>query len=337
MTAVLVVAVLAVIGFQSAAPQNLPTPATWARGWTLRVEFPSVLNLPDRAHVRLNGRSIGGLKSIALRADHAEVALAITEPAHVTSETTAELQQDTLLGDLYVGLHTPGSSSGRELHDGDVIPLSRTQPPVQVEDLMSSAASFLGSGGLAQLGNTVDRINAAFPADPRLTRSITANVTTTLNAWSADTRSLDSLLRSVVSMTGKFVADSANIESYLSPESDHRWPMYVEASRVAEVFGKFGPLFSNLAPLTPGGRDLATLMQQVVGPLLLLNRPIGASQPDNLTNLRNLVRDTIAPFFAQGPKVNVRKVSGAPAPAAVPVADQTEQVVRTLRMLGAVR
>lgn len=334
--ALVVIAVLALgfVGVRSAGPSTLPNPATWSSGWKLKVEFTNALNLPDQAQVRFNGRRVGTLQSIRLDQGRATATLSITEPATVPADTTAELRQDTILGDVYIALASTPASTAAALRDGGVIPLAQSRPPDQIEDLMVSLSGFLGSGGVAQLGNTVNRIDGAFPDDPARTRKITDNLATTLMAWANNTASLDDALRSVVGITDKVVAERGRLDAYLSPHGLKRWDPLAEAARVTELYSGLAPTLVNAAVLTPGVRDLAALFTQVVSPLLMLNRQVGATRPDNLINLRNLFRDTIIPWVEKGPKVNVAKVSDGQG---VPTAEKAEQVLRAMRMIGAVR
>lgn len=331
----LVVLGLGVVGVLRASPSTLPDPTTWSTsGWPLRVEFSNALNLPDQAQVRFNGRSVGRMESVRLDGDRAVATLNISEPATIPTDTTAELRQDTLLGDVYIALVSAPTSSAQPLRAGGLIPLAQSRPPDHIEDLMTSLSGFLGSGGVSQLGNTIQRIDGAFPADPARTRKITDNLASTIMAWANDTSSLDTALRSVVGVTGSLAAEHAMLSEYLAPEGLRRWGIISETARVTEVYASLAPLLKNAAPLTPGIRDLAALFTQVVSPLLLLDRPVGATRPDNLINLRNLFRDTIIPWVEHGPKVNVVKISDGPA---VPTAEKAEQALRAMRMIGAVR
>ncbi|MBS4101591.1 MlaD family protein [Tsukamurella paurometabola] len=331
----LVVLALGVVGVLRASPSTLPDPTRWSSsGWPLRVEFSNALNLPDRAQVRFNGRSVGTMDSVRLDGDRAVATLTISEPASIPADTTAELRQDTLLGDVYIALVSSPTSAAQPIRAGGLIPLAQSRPPDHIEDLMTSMSGFLGSGGVAQLGNTVQRIDGAFPDDPARTRKITENLATTVRAWAADTASLDEALRSVVGVTGTVAAEHGMLSQYLTPEGLRRWGVISETARVTEVYASLAPLLRNAAPLTPGVRDLAALFTQVVSPLLLLDRPVGGNRPDNLINLRNLIRDTIIPWVEHGPKVNVVKVADG---AAVPTEEKAEQTLRAMRMIGAVR
>ncbi|RDH13596.1 MlaD family protein [Tsukamurella pulmonis] len=330
----LAVLVLGIVGVLRAGPATLPSPGWSSSGWPLRVEFSNALNLPDQAQVRYNGRAVGTMDSVRLDGDRAVATLTITEPARIPTDATAELRQDTLLGDVYIGLVSAPSSTAQPIRAGGVIPLAQSRPPDHVEDLMTSLSGFLGSGGVAQLGNTVQRLDGAFPDDPARTSKITDNLASTVMAWANDTRSLDTALRSVVGVTGAIADEHAMLSQYLSPDGLRRWAVISETARVTEVFGSLAPVLQNAAPLTPGVRDLAGLFTQVISPLLLLDRPVGTTRPDNLINLRNLVRDTIIPWVEHGPKINVVKVSDGPQ---MPTAEKAEQTVRAMRMIGMVR
>lgn len=339
LSTVLVLALLIAAGFaaRDLGPSSLPTPGATSSGWRLYVQFPDVLNLPDRAKVQVRGRNVGTLDSVRLTNTAAVAALTLDSDTALPRGTIAELRQDTLLGDVYVALTPPetgGTDATAMLADGDTLAPEQTRAPVQVEQLMTSLSNFLGSGSLSQLGNTFDRLNGAFPRDPRLTRKIVANLTDTVQAWSADTASLDTALTSLVALTDELNRQRTQLGTYLAPESMPRWRTIIETSDVIEVFAALAPAFPNATFLVPTLRGATDLMRSVIRPLLYFDRPAGSTRPDNLTNLRNLLRDTVIPYLKQGPKVNVVRIGQGPD---LPEGDLTDQAVKTLRMLGAVR
>lgn len=331
----IVLAIAALWGLRGVGPAALPTPGAAASGWHLKVLFPDVLNLPDRAKVRLLGRDVGALDSVRLTDKNAEATLRIESDTRVPRSAVAELRQDTPLGDIYVALTPPADNQGGSVFDdGDTVPQSQTRAPVQMEQMLTSLADFLGSGSLSQLGNTFDRINSSFPEDPALTRKIVGNVTTTVKAWANDTTSLDTALVSLVEMTAKLSAQRDLLGKFLAPEAMPRWRTVIETGDIVGVFAALAPVFANATFLVPTLRETNTLLRSVVRPLLFFDRPAGSTRPDNIVNLRNLLRDTVIPYLNEGAKVNVVRLGIG---SEMPSGERADQAVKTLRMLGVVR
>ncbi|CAM3761124.1 MULTISPECIES: MlaD family protein [Tsukamurella] len=322
-------------GLRGIGPSTLPTPGAASSGWQLKIQFPDVLNLPDRAKVRLLGRDVGSLEGVRLSEKKAEATLRIERQTRVPRSAIAELRQDTPLGDIYVALTPPADNQGSSFFaDGDTVPQSQTRAPVQMEQMLTSLADFLGSGSLSQMGNTFDRLNSSFPEDPALTRKIVGNLTTTVNAWSNDTKSLDIALVSLVQLTDKLAEQRNLLGQYLAPEAMPRWRTVIETGDIVGVFAALAPVFANATFLVPTLRETNTLLRAVVRPLLYFDRPAGSTRPDNIVNLRNLLRDTVIPYLSEGAKVNVVRLGIGDQ---MPSGEQADQAVKTLRMLGVVR
>ncbi|KXO93439.1 hypothetical protein AXK58_16555 [Tsukamurella tyrosinosolvens] len=320
---------------RAVGPAMLPTPGEASSGWTLKIEFADVLNVPDRAKVRLLGRDVGSLAHVRLHDKSAEVTLRIEPETRIPRASMAELRQDTPLGDIYIALTpNPALPTGPYFADGDTVPQAQTRAPVQMEQLLTSLADFLGSGSLPQLGNTFDRINSSLPRDPALTKQIVGNLSTTINAWAQDTGSLDTALTSLVDLTGRLAAERDRLSEYLAPGAEARWKTVIETGDIVAVFAALAPMFTNAAFLVPTLRETNSLLAAVLRPLLYFDRPAGSTRPDNIVNLRNLLRDNVIPYLHDGAKVNVVRLGIGDQ---MPSGEQADQAIRTLRMLGVVR
>ncbi|WP_019201577.1 MlaD family protein [Tsukamurella sp. 1534] len=332
--AVIVVAIAGFWGFRNLGPSALPTPGAGTSGWQLKVLFPDVLNLPDQAKVRLLGRDVGSLNRVQLKDKAAEATLNIQSDTRIPRSAVAELRQDTPLGDIYVALTPPDAKDGTFFANGDTVPQSQTRAAVQMEQMLTSLSEFLGSGSLSQMGNTFDRLNSSFPEDPAATRKIVGNLTTTVKAWSDDQRSLDTALSSIVDITNELNAQRATLGQYLEEGSMKRWRTIIETGDIVSIFAALAPTMSNATFLVPTLRETNTLLKAVVRPIMLFDRPSGSTRPDNLVNLRNLLRDTVIPYLQQGPKINLVRLGIGDE---MPSGERADQAVKTLRMLGVVR
>lgn len=86
----------------------LPVPGhTYGDGYDIVAEFANVLNLPDRAKVVMDGTTVGEVSKVAVAGTHVDVTARIQEGVEVPSNTSAVLQQATVLGDIYLALEPP--------------------------------------------------------------------------------------------------------------------------------------------------------------------------------------------------------------------------------------
>src|SRR5262249_46942122 len=86
----------------------IPMPGhTYRDGYDIVAEFANVLNLPDRAKVVMDGTTVGEVSKVTEAGTHVDVTARIEKGVGVPSNTTAVLQQATVLGDIYLALERP--------------------------------------------------------------------------------------------------------------------------------------------------------------------------------------------------------------------------------------
>src|SRR6185295_4848265 len=85
--------------------------------YRVRAVFDQALNLAQGAQVRVNGVSVGRVKSVVARNYQALVTMDIRAQSKIPADSEARLRYDTPLGELIVQV-TPGTSP-RNLADGD--------------------------------------------------------------------------------------------------------------------------------------------------------------------------------------------------------------------------
>ena len=141
LTAALAAAVTVSVSGCGASIADIPLPGSYVAGpsYDIDIQFSSVLNLPAKAKVVLDGVDVGLLESVTLNGSSAIARVTIQDAVSLPAMTRAELRQGTLLGEIYVALQPPVDGSdggGGTLRDGDTIPLSRTSPADNVEDVL---------------------------------------------------------------------------------------------------------------------------------------------------------------------------------------------------------
>jgi len=105
--------------------------------WRFQAQFPESALLAKEADVRMAGLNVGKVKKKELRRSGGTlVTMEIDrEFAPLPRDTRAILRQKTLLGQIYVEL-TPGTRDGPKLDEGDTLPASQVEKPVELDEVI---------------------------------------------------------------------------------------------------------------------------------------------------------------------------------------------------------
>ncbi|MGV9821774.1 MlaD family protein [Nocardia xishanensis] len=332
-------------------PAQVPVPGATVSGPTyqVRIELANALNLPARAKVVANGAQIGSLREVRVvdptpeQPGRVEAVVEIAEAVRLPVSTTVQLRQNTILGDIYIGLTTPTGDFDRVIAPGGTIPLARTRPALQVEDLLAGMSTFVGGGALQQMQAIVDRVNATLPQQPAETARIFDVLGRDVSDVAADMAVVDRFLDTIQRDLDVALRNPRELDALLSERGAVEIP--ADATSLVLTLGVVGGLgivghaIAWLAPLLEAGDEAA----KALVPLLFADRPLDLSAPSNLNRVVSLLRDKIIPFVERGPKLNVGTVfvegtgtaEGAPTPVAAD--EQVQRIIATLRMIGVVR
>ncbi|WP_307829855.1 MlaD family protein [Antrihabitans stalagmiti] len=347
MAAVLLAAVLSVGGC-AFDPSSVPLPGTTVSGQTYRIhiEFANALNLPARAKVASNGIQIGSLRSVRLvdpsesREGYVVADVDISESVKLPTNTSAQLRQATVLGDIYIALVTPSDGYDTPIPPDGTIGLAQSQPALQIEDAMAGIATFVGGGAFDQAQDIINRMNSVLPQDPNDTARISSVLGANFIDVSENLNQVDALLDGMTA-DAAVVSDNGPALSQLLTDEGAAQAVNSMNSLVAtlDLFGALGTVAHSLEWLTPLFTSADAAAKAFV-PLAFTSRPLDLTAPSNLNRLVDLIRDKLIPFVEHGPKLNIVDVNTTPTTAASPAVATDEQVARiiaTLRMIGAVR
>lgn len=241
----------------------LPDPGpSYDDGYDLVMQFESVLNLPQRAKVVLDGVTVGVVSKVALTAKEVDVTARMAHGVDVPSDIHAVLQQPTVLGDIYVALERPTGDAIQErpaqaLAAGAVIPVSQTTSPPQLEDTIASLANFVSSGSIQRAQNTIVRLNRVAPSSDEI-RVLTGRIKTDLSALANNLDSVDQVLSGLAD-TSAVVNDRVPDLQYLaSPTGQRGWEHTVALTNyVATVLPGVGSITAGGYWLVPFLNSLA--------------------------------------------------------------------------------
>ncbi|QIS23379.1 MlaD family protein [Nocardia terpenica] len=342
---VVTAAAVTVLGGCTLDPAKIPVPGASPSGPTYRVhiEFANASNLPAQAKVVANGAKVGSLRSVTVvdpspsAPGHVDAEVEISSATRLPVGTTAQLRQNTILGDIFIELTTAPAAvgAGALIPPGGTVPLSQTKPPLQVEDLLAGLSVFVGGGALHRLQSIIDQTNAALPEQTGETARIFDTLGGDVTDLSAHQDSLDRFLAAFQTDLSA-VSDNRNeVDALLSARGAVDIPADVHSLvltlGIIGSLGVIGHTEAWLAPLLQAGDAAA----KAFVPLLLGDNPLDLGAPSNLERLVAWLRDTVIPFAQHGPQVNITGVTVTDSP--ISADDQVERIVRALRMIGLVR
>ncbi|MQA96075.1 MAG: MCE family protein [Streptosporangiales bacterium] len=152
-------------GFTGMRSVTLPGgPDVGDEPYAVRVEFSNVLDLVPQSLVKVNDVTVGRVEKVELAgADkwYASVTLRLRKDVRLPDNSTARIQQTSLLGEKYVALAAPTAEPRTgALSEGDLIPLRRTGASAEIEEVLSAASLVLTGGGVEQIATINRELNA---------------------------------------------------------------------------------------------------------------------------------------------------------------------------------
>lgn len=247
---------------------ELPQPGnSYSDGNDVVMEFASVLNLPHRAKVVMDGATVGVVTGVELRSDRVDVTARIDSSVAVPGNIHASLQQATVLGDIYVALERPRSDepAAPALSEGAKIPLAQTDSPPQVEDTIASLATFVTSGSIQRVQNTIVGINRVTPQGDTA-REIASRVSTDLADLSNGIETVDKWLDG---MSGTAEVLNKRIPTFRDWFSEKGMTGFdrltINAGYVGKLLPSVGSIYANgywLLPLLESAADATGAMQR---------------------------------------------------------------------------
>lgn len=301
----------------------IPAPGTsYDDGYNVVMRFASVLNLPERAKVVLDGVAVGVVSKMALTKDGVDVTARVEHGIAIPSDIHAVLQQATVLGDIYVALERPSASGAPApaLAAGGVIPISQTTSPPQLEDTIASLANFVSSGSIQRAQNTIIRLNRVVPSSGEV-RTLTARVETDLSGLSENLDRVDELLDGVSKTAAVVNGHIPELQYWFSPTGQRGFEHTIAVSNyIATVLPGFGSI-------TLGGYWLVPLLNSLANSVGALQESKVAGEAE-IPKYRRLFTDVFLPVDKY-PAINITSIIGPDG------RELSGNVQDVLRILGA--
>jgi len=177
--------------------KQLPLPGSRVGGDVFQVVavFDQALNLAQGAQVRVNGVSVGRVKSVEAKNYQAVVTMDVSAGTEIPEDSTARLRYDTPLGELIIQV-TPGGSS-RDLADGGRFKQANSTTAPTVEDTLSSASTLINGGRLGELQIIAEELNETLGGREDRIRHSNQQLATFLQEANASTGDLNRSLEAL--------------------------------------------------------------------------------------------------------------------------------------------
>jgi len=243
----------------SLSPDSLPQNNGDRDGYDVVLQFDSVLNLPDRARVVMDGVSVGVVTDVDLVDGRVDVTSRIDSGVVIPSDIHGILQQPTVLGDIFVALQRDPEPdpAAPPLRPGDTVPLQRTTSPPQIEDTIASLANFVASGSIQRAQNTMMGLNrVADTSDVELSR-IAAQVSTNLGELAANLDSAELVLAGLSDTAAILSAKRGAFEHWFSPAG------MLGFDRATQVTSRLSVMIPSIGSVYSGGFWLVPMLTTV--------------------------------------------------------------------------
>lgn len=321
--AALAASVITVSGCASLNVTALPQPGpSYSDGHDVVMQFQSVLNLPERAKVVLDGVTVGVVTKVALAGRDVDVTARIARDVVIPSDIHAVLQQATVLGDIYVALERPpgGGPLAAPLAPGATIPIAQTTSPPQLEDTIASLANFVSSGSIQRAQNTIIRLNRVVPSSQEV-RQLTTRVESDLSTLSANLDQDDAVLTGVAGTAEAVKQHIPEMQTWFSPEGQSSF------ERLAELLTFTGQGLISIGSITNGGYWLVPFISSLADSVGALQQSKVAGESE-IPNYRRLFTNFFLPVDRY-PAINITSIIGPDG------RELSGNVQDVLRILGA--
>jgi phospholipid/cholesterol/gamma-HCH transport system substrate-binding protein len=214
LAAAVIASVFAISGCSFTGIYDIPLPGGADLGdnpYTVKARFKDVLDLVPQSGVKVNEVPIGRVEDIQLAPDGwtAEVTMSVNGDIDLPANALAMLRQSSLLGEKYIELSPPPpeQASPEPLADGAVIPVERTNRNTDIEEVLGALSMLLNGGGVEQLQNIAQELNAALSGNEPDLRATLHNVNTLVSTLDESKSDITRAIEGINQLAGTLNAE----------------------------------------------------------------------------------------------------------------------------------
>lgn len=143
--------------------------------------FVNADGLKSGDDVRVEGISVGSVDDVKVQGDHVHVSFSVKSDVKLGDQSHASIEVATVLGNLFMQVQSAGTGT---LHEGDTIPVSRTEVPYSLLGALNAFGQFSNKTNIPTLQRSLrtlaSTLNGIAPKDAKAALRGLASVSSTL-------------------------------------------------------------------------------------------------------------------------------------------------------------
>lgn len=229
------------------------------RTTTYSAEFNSASGLRDGEFVRASGVEVGKVKAVRLVDGGRKVVVdfAVERSIPLYKSTTAQIRYANLIGDRYIELQRgEGEDAGRLMPAGGLIPLSRTQPALDLDALIGGFRPLFKALDPDKVNNITSSLITVFQGQGGTINDIldqTAQLTSTLaerdQAIGEVVKNLNIVLDTAVKHQTELDQTVNNFEILITGLKNRADPLAAAVAHISNASGTVADLLADDRPL----------------------------------------------------------------------------------------
>lgn len=236
---------------------------------TYHADFPEAGGLATGDTVRIAGLVMGTVDGVSLQGSHVDVTFSVRHGGHLGTATGAAIRTATVLGTRYLALLPGGPGT---LPAGATIPLSRTQSPYNLTEILSTLTTRAGAINTGQLARSFDTISSALATAPPELRATLRGVRALSETIASRDAALSRLLSGASSVTGVLAARSQQIGTLITDGNALLNTLYQRRAEIRLLLVNVTAVVDQLKGLSlDNQRQLGPALAQLQGVLNVLN------------------------------------------------------------------
>jgi phospholipid/cholesterol/gamma-HCH transport system substrate-binding protein len=245
-----------------------------SHNYTITAEFADAAGLSPGSDVRIAGLKVGTVSHVKLASDRVLVTLSVAGGVTIPHDATVAISLKTILGTKSVVIKATGP--GPYLHNGDRIPLDRTEIPFEIYQTANATVDLLTNVDGKKLDEAFKAL-AAITADPNRNLAGTLKgAGKVLSSLGSHSSALDTVLSKGDQILASLDAASPNIQTILTQSNVVLQVLAKRRAIVQSLLRNTDVLAGELGGLLRDKRpDLDTILTDLHSTLALVDANLG--------------------------------------------------------------
>ncbi len=232
---------------------SLALPGTVGRGpdaARYSIEVANIGTLEPNSPVLLGDVVVGSVDALSVRDWHANVEISVKPDVVIPANAVAKVGQTSLLGSMHLALDPPlGQSGTGRLAPGTTLGLNRSSTYPSTEQTLSALSVVINGGGVGQIGDIVNELNAALNGREAPIRDLLTRLNDFVGILADQRASINATVTELNRLAGTFAAERDVLTRALDRIPPALDVLVAERPRLTtalEKLGEFGGLANDL-------------------------------------------------------------------------------------------